>query len=824
MENDKEEKHHHTHHHRKLTIPSKISVKYYDYNNEKSNFTKISKNNDKKEYKHHNHRNASGIKINNEKDYFKYKLDNFGKEKQSLMSKEEKIKNKRKEKEKYNNYINSQDLKNKTISKNWENYINEKKLKKHHNETTNHNNKEQIIEISKIKHKSKNVYKDIDDDEDLSPNENYKKSHNKHSSIDKLMNTYSKNRGDYENSKKRDKLLKSDKKELFHQSLVMNNKEKFYELDDSNNNMNSEFEENQIKDNKNNKDIKQQKNKNPKINQEKLIQKYFTKLTSMIDIEKIWGGIPGGPSTVEEMLTSLEFDCTDEKFDYVYNKKNFYKSKNAKELCRNGISLKYLKTFFTKLLNLENCEENYNIKYSMKIKQIEPEYLGDYVPYFCGKNKTKLQEALPVHYLNNVGILNLKIIMWLISDLAPRIEYSPILIKLCSIFLIFLEAEETYEAMRTLIDMNYRPNEINKLKWHFRFTYKDYENLGISIKTYLESESDNMRNFFGFLEKKGIDPIIVIRDFCDNLFLNHLNFIGIIRFICIYIYDGSKAIYRFIYGLLNYVYEEKFEELKSSKNDIYKKIKKIIFNITDYKKIIKDCFNIQINPTNVGIFDEKNSVQKKNDEKNKNSDDENENIEKSEGDSEANDYMFEFYLPSIEPKSNILTSDEIVKLWSKMPTEMKNSNLATIYSVSRKKVNMKSILELSKKYDKEYSIMILIETEQNEKFGAILPSMLEETEENEYIPMNKCILVQFRPKIALYIDKNEKGNNMLCCNKRGLWFCKQEVGVLFSVDGTLTEGNTCNENTYFGQVYLTRKGNFLIKDFEIIVFIKDLFY
>ena len=62
---------------------------------------------------------------------------------------------------------------------------------------------------------------------------------------------------------------------------------------------------------------------------------------------------------------------------------------------------------------------------------------------------------------------------------------------------------------------------------------------------------------------------------------------------------------------------------------------------------------------------------------------------------------------------------------------------------------------------------------------------------------------------------------MLCCNKKGLWFCKEKEGDLIFIDGTLDEGKTCKNNTYFGNIILTKKRNFLIKDFEIIAFVPN---
>ena len=565
--------------------------------------------------------------------------------------------------------------------------------------------------------------------------------------------------------------------------------------------------------------------------QEHFIKTYLSNLSPYVDYGRIFQRLPGGYVFLQNKLIFLDLSCTEEEFTYVYNKKNFYKSKNAKELCRKGIPLKYMKIFFRKLLNLENYKNNYELKYKMIIKNIEPKFLGDYVPYFCGLNKKKLKEVLPVHYLNEEGIIELKTIMWLISDLAPKIEYCPLLVKICSILLIFLGKEETYEAMSTLIGMNYNPSEIYKLRWHFRFSIKENDKLSDSIRIFLEKESSNMKTLFGYFKENGLDPNLLIKDFCEGLFLNYLNFYGILRFICIFIYEGSKTLYRFTYGLLNYIYEEKFGEIKNNKEDLIHQIRKIINNVKDYKKIFEDSFNLQVTRDNNGYMKNESGEDIEELEKpfeapsiyNTENDNESQSsirrkIDEKEKEKQ-NYYLYEFYLPNIEPKSNILSTKEIIKLFSKLPKNMKHADLLTMYSLSKKKINMKSIIELSKNYPPNYAILLIVETEQNELFGVILPKMLQETEENEYIELDNCCLVNFRPKLSLYKDSYTKGLKMLCCNKKGLWFCKQEVGDLFYIDGTLSEGRTCKTNTYFGQVTLTRKDNFLIKDLEIIIFV-----
>jgi len=894
-EKNKDIKHHH-HHHKKLSNP-KIKIKYYNNDDKQKSNKKLTENNEqkiisnnelanndnqkeeKKPRHHHHKRSSSIITSQKEKDYFRNKLENFGKS----------------SKEKKKSYKNAEVNLNlpRNMDKNSEKYY-RKLAEKHKRKHKNENN-----ESAKDSNLSQNI--DGNQQNNLKNNEleinKEKKKYYIEDSINMVNKNIEKHKDEYErliglsnkdliyvkkDSEKVDRPIKRKSQyyvqnrkignniiegmfNLDQQQLDNNNKISDDKMENRGNNdnnlkkhgrkasmiitskyitkMKSQIEEERESINKQQEKLEKKKSKllqmeeiqrKESFAQEHFIKNFSLSLSSDIDYGRISARLPGDYTFLQSKLIYLELSCPEEEFNYIYNKKNFYKSKNAKELCRKGIPLKYMKIFFKKLLNLENFKENYSIKYEMVMKGIDPNYLGDYVPYCCGQDKKKLKEVLPIHYLNEEGITHLKTILWLISDLVPEIEYCPLLTKIASILLIFLEKEEVYEAMRTLIEMNYKPSEISKLRWHFRYTINENDKLYDSIRTFLENESANMKNLFIFFKERGLEPNLLIKDFCDCLFLNYLNFYGILRFICIFIYEGAKSFYRFTYGLLNYLFEEKLEEMKNNKTDLIYQIRNIILKITDYKKIFSDTFNLKVNRFNNGYTNKDTGKEIEDSEKPYESLSSNSNESDNEKESNAkdknnkknknkkeNDYLYEFYLPSIQPKSNILSSKEIIYLWSKLPLEMKHYNLATIYSLSRKKVNMKSIIELIKKYPKNYSNLILIETEQNEIFGMHLPEMLKETEENEYIQLDKCSLIQIKPKFGIYKDSYTKGLNMLCCNKRGLWFCKQDVGDLIFLEGTLTEGRTCKNNTYFGQVYLTRKNNFLIKDLEIIVFIKN---
>ena len=872
--NKKDSKKHHHHHKRQLSIPDKINPQNYIIkNNNKTHKHKLenidiklkhikdsiqeNSQTNKKENKNQLHRNRSTNMFDSkkDKDFMKYKLERYAK-------KEEK-------KEKRYVLYNVNNNMPKNVDKNTEKYF----LKKYNNKSHMHGNnwinkdkeKIQYIENKKNNLESSDnnlsfINKKNDKDKDKNEyieNNNYNnlknskvnskekdrqqnKNKNKNNIIEGELNVskenYKNNKEKIENNnKEEEKPRRKDRKA----SMKISSKY-------------SEKMQSQIAEEKEKLLMEQQKLEKRKLQiyhmeeikkkesfaQEHFIKTFLSYLTNYVDFERISSMLPGGYSFLQGKLIYLDLACTEEQFNYIYNKKNFYKSKNAKELCRKGIPLKFMKIFFRKLLNLENCKENYELKYSMTIKNIDPKYLGDYVPYFCGPNKTKLKEVLPIHYLNEEGITALKTIMWLISDLVPKIEYCPLLIKICSILLIFLEKEEAYEAMRTLIEMNYKPVDIYKVKWQFRFSVKENNKLSDSIRTFLENESFSMKNLFSFFKQNGLEPNLLIKDFCENLFLNYLNFYAILRFICIFIYEGSKSLFRFTYGVLNYIFEKKFEEVKENKKYLIHKIREVLMNVTEFKSIFEDAFNLKVNRNNNGYikdnlgediaelekpFEAPSNYNTENENESQNESNKNINnlLNKEKYKNKRNEYLYKYYLPKIEPKSNILKTKEIIGLFEKLPDNLKHNDLATIYSLSKKKINMKSILELSQKYPQNYSILLIIETEQNELFGVIMPKMLQKTEENEYIELNNCYLVNFRPKLHIYRDIYSKGINMLCCNKKGLWFCKQDVGDLFYIEGSLSEGRTCKNNTYFGQIILTQKDNFLIKDLEIIVFVEN---
>ena len=539
--------------------------------------------------------------------------------------------------------------------------------------------------------------------------------------------------------------------------------------------------------------------------EEQFIKEQLPYLSSNVDYGKICRRIPNYKYLLEQ-LHKLEKNCSEADFNHVYNKKNFFKSKNAKNLCRNGIPLRYMKTFFHKLLQLENCEENYNTKYELVFKENYPEHLGEYVPYFSGTINKTLNLCLPINFLNEQGIINLKTILWMLSDLIPKIEYSPLIIKLTSIFLLFLEKEEAYESMRVLIEMNYKPNELYKLRWHLRFTHGENEKLILTISHFIANQND-MKTIYEHFSSIHFNPESLIKSMVESLFIDYFNFYAILRVFPIFIYEGTKSLFRISYSLMK-VLETDIHHSNVS-NLMIDFLKQKSFEIKEFSKLFSIAFELPLSRFN-------NNYVKKNSQ----------NIDVDTDipfeclDSFVSPfYKSDFYLPTFEPRSNILLNYEIILLWQFLPSSIKHSDMSTIFSLMKKKTNLASIYNFSKKYPFDTKVMFLIHTENNEVFGAIISNMLIDTE-NLFVKPTQSFLVKIRPTVMIYEDKS-KVEEVLACTKEFLSIGKGDKGCAISIDQNLDYGYTANYSYAFENVCLCSEEKFKIKNFEIYAFVEN---
>ena len=84
-------------------------------------------------------------------------------------------------------------------------------------------------------------------------------------------------------------------------------------------------------------------------------------------------------------------------------------------------------------------------------------------PTFTSTNK--LEEVLPIDFINKEGLLAAKRILWVLNQ-QEQIEYSPLIPAVLSLLLIFLNDYEAFIVLRKLIERSKKSNTSREIRWH----------------------------------------------------------------------------------------------------------------------------------------------------------------------------------------------------------------------------------------------------------------------------------------------------------------------------------------------------------------------
>ena len=490
----------------------------------------------------------------------------------------------------------------------------------------------------------------------------------------------------------------------------------------------------------------------------------------------------------------LEIICTEKLFNHAMTKPNLFESKNVRNIVRNGIPPKYMNTFLLKLFNItkntETLMNNYNKILSISLKGYKAEYLDDYVPYFSGLKK--LGDCLPVHYLNNSGILALKEILWMLYQLYPQIEYCPLIIQLLSLILVFCNKYETLEIMSCIIgyNLNYDKNEIYKIRWHFRLNYNDNLKIITSITECLKEVSyKSCKELYDHLTNIHFRPEKLYEDMCFGFFYKYFNFFGMIRLLPFYLHDGIKSIYRLIYAI------EKCtkDELKLIKvpDKIIGKCRELCNSLDNIKDLFEISYEFNITRNN-NKYSEQSNIK--------------------ENDKHIITYKGQLILPEFKEKSEILNEYQIIHLWENMPKCFKANNVS-VTQFQPNKLKISDIIDKFNKEEKKY--IFLIKTTTNEIFGFAINGNFKDTN-GKYINIKQGILISIEPIIKIY-NINAEYNEILFIDKDKILFGKDNTDTItIKISEDLSNGET-HETDFFNNHCLVNKedGNFKIELIEI---------
>ena len=565
--------------------------------------------------------------------------------------------------------------------------------------------------------------------------------------------------------------------------------------------------------------ISDEENKKQK---EIFLQKYFPSFTPYLSLEKLEQKIPSYLYLNNE-LKKLEDTSPEGTIKHVMGKKKLLISKNAKQLCRDGIPVKNIKEILLKMFNVNYSNEDYDNKRKDVLKGREFSEMGDQVPTFCDKS---LEEVLPFHYLNDQGLEALKEVLWLLNGVLPKLEYSPGVAGLASILLLFLSKEETYELIRNLIEADLNPGDLANIRWHFRYSLDDNIKLYISISlSILELTKQEIVNQFQQIENYGLKRIKLVQDIVDKFFIDYINFIGIIKFLPFFLYEGAKGIYRFIYGIiaLNHFKIEKKEKEEEKKEGELETVKDKITNKNEVAKIppeevVKLYKQLTNKYENWGAFMETITSWELTHRNNTYSDIKMHdqyrkifpNIEKR------------IYIPSLFPESKILPGPCLPKLWQKMPPDVKyHDGLQICSKKSSPEANLNTIYSICEKMEDNSLIMFLIKTKNEEVFGGIMSQAIKLYEDGKYRIPNSAYLFSVQPEINVFHPKDKKHGEIACFEAGSFRFGNGEDGPAITLEKELKEG-WVQKNTIFGNDVTLLKdykddGGFEIDDIEIYI-------
>jgi len=551
--------------------------------------------------------------------------------------------------------------------------------------------------------------------------------------------------------------------------------------------------------------------------------KYLPSFTPYFDIEKLEKKIPNYRYLNDE-LRKIENTSTETNVKHVMTKKVLLNSKNAKQLCRDGIPLKHMKPVLLKMFNACITKEDFDNKRAEVLKGRQFSEIGDQIPTFCDRT---FEETLPFHYLNEQGLQALKEVLWVLNGVLPKIEYCPCLVSIASILLLFLSKEETYAVVRNIMESDLNPGDMSTLRWHFRYNLNENIRLYLSIvNSIMEISKQTVVNQFKIIENYGLPKVRLIQDMNDKFFLDYVNFIGILKFLPYFLYEGVSAIYRFAFGIISIcpfkiVKEVKPEEQQSNLSisllerqlsltyDFDKRPEEEVFKL--YKEVSNKLENWNFffdNATEWGLTNRNNGF-------------------KSLKIPSAIKELFppvqkSKYVPSLFPESKILTKDILPRLWSEIPIDVKYTDGQLLFNkASSPDGDLTAIYNICEKMEDNIMILFIIKTKDGEIFGGIMDQGIKLYEDGRYrIPIS-AYLFSALPEVKVCAPKDKKHSEIACFEAGAFRFGNGEDGPAITLDGDLKVGWT-QKNTVFGNdVKLlkdyTNDGEFTIDDLEIYV-------
>ncbi|EGR28633.1 tld family protein, putative [Ichthyophthirius multifiliis] len=203
--------------------------------------------------------------------------------------------------------------------------------------------------------------------------------------------------------------------------------------------------------------------------------------------------------------------------------------------------------------------------------------------YVFSQDNRPIEEIVKINVLSKEGYDSLKRILWILKEMYYQIEYNPMIIQIAALLLIFIKEEEVYcvlkymveDSIKLLTQNNQQDQDIQRsLRWHFLMNKNDFVKFQNSFFDTLVEKSATFNEIMNHFKEVNFDYIEYFLDMVNNLFYGYLNFSAVIKFFIMYLNEGMKVYFRFMYSLCYYLKDD-ILKVNQKKKKIKKKRQEI---------------------------------------------------------------------------------------------------------------------------------------------------------------------------------------------------------------------------------------------------------
>ena len=170
-----------------------------------------------------------------------------------------------------------------------------------------------------------------------------------------------------------------------------------------------------------------------------------------------------------------------------------------------------------------------------------------HIPTFS--NFFRIEDAVLKMYLNDDGLQALSRIMWVISNFNTSILYSPIIVNLASLLLIYLNEEETYEILTKMI----RNSKTSIISNYFTLNQNDFGKLVGMISKIIKQKRPDLGESFSNICTTLEECISYI---INSFGIGYFPFTFLSRVLSIFITERNKGLIKIV-ATLFIIYADK---------------------------------------------------------------------------------------------------------------------------------------------------------------------------------------------------------------------------------------------------------------------------